>query len=112
MDRNERRHRVIAAQLGADGPRTADAPAGEADAARRVLREVSPIDRRLPPEMDEGNVDRYVLSDPLAVDRRTAGGFLAGIMDKTLFPAAIDVLKRLRAQRRIDAATDDAKENA
>jgi ERCC4-type nuclease len=40
-------------------------------------------------EEDEGNVDRYVLSKRLAVERRTGSGFLRGIMDKTLFTSAI-----------------------
>jgi ERCC4-type nuclease len=43
----------------------------------------------LPIEEDEGNVDRYVLSKRLAVERRTGAAFLRGIMDKTLFTSAI-----------------------
>ncbi len=43
----------------------------------------------LPVVEDEGNVDRYVLSKRLAVERRTGGNFLRGIMDKTLFTSAI-----------------------
>lgn len=43
----------------------------------------------LPVAEDEGNVDRYILSKRLAVERRTGGGFLRGIMDKTLFTSAI-----------------------
>ena len=31
---------------------------------------------------DEGNVDRYVLSKRLAIERRTGSSFLRGIMDK------------------------------
>ena len=38
---------------------------------------------------DEGNVDRYILSKRLAIERRTGSGFLRGIMDKTLFTSAI-----------------------
>ena len=38
---------------------------------------------------DEGNVDRYILSQRLAVERRTGSSFLRGIMDKTLFTSAI-----------------------
>ncbi len=34
-----------------------------------------------PIEEDEGNVDRYVLSDRLAVERRTGSTFLRGIQD-------------------------------
>ena len=38
---------------------------------------------------DEGDVDRYVVSSRLAVERRTSSTFLAGIMDRTLFTSAI-----------------------
>lgn len=38
---------------------------------------------------DEGNVDRYILSKRLGVERRTGGGFLKGIMDRTLFTSAV-----------------------
>jgi len=38
---------------------------------------------------DEGNVDRYVLSKRVAVERRTGSGLLRGIMDKTLFTSAV-----------------------
>ncbi|MBN1934667.1 MAG: DUF1016 family protein [Anaerolineae bacterium] len=38
---------------------------------------------------DEGNVDRYVVSERVVVERRTGSGFLQGIMDKTLFTSAI-----------------------
>ena len=43
---------------------------------------------------DEGNVDRYVLSKRVAVERRTGGGFLKGIMEKTLFTSAIYLRQR------------------
>jgi len=43
----------------------------------------------LPVEEDEGNVDRYIASKRLAIERRTASGFLRGIMEKTLFTSAI-----------------------
>jgi ERCC4-type nuclease len=42
-----------------------------------------------PIEEDEGNVDRYILSERLAVERRTGSTFLRGIQDKTLFTSAI-----------------------
>jgi ERCC4-type nuclease len=45
---------------------------------------------------DEGNVDRYVLGKRLAVERRTGGGFLMGIMDKTLFTSAIYLRQHFR----------------
>lgn len=43
----------------------------------------------IPIEADEGNVDRYIISKRLAIDRRTGSSFLNGIMDKTLFTSAI-----------------------
>ena len=43
----------------------------------------------LPIQEDEGNVDRYVLSKRLVVERRTGNGFAQGIVDKTLFTSAI-----------------------
>jgi len=45
---------------------------------------------------DEGNVDRYVISRRLAVERRTGAGFLMGIMDKTLFTSAIYLREHFR----------------
>ena len=45
--------------------------------------------RIVPIVEDEGNVDRYVLSKRLAIERRTGGGFIKGIMEKTLFTSAI-----------------------
>ncbi len=38
---------------------------------------------------DEGNVDRYIISPRLAIERRTGSSFLRGIMDKTLFTSAV-----------------------
>ena len=38
---------------------------------------------------DWGAVDRFVLSERLAVERRTGSSFVAGIMDKSLFTSAI-----------------------
>ena len=40
-------------------------------------------------EDDEGPVDRYVLGQRIAVERRTGQSFLNGIVDKTLFTSAI-----------------------
>jgi ERCC4-type nuclease len=48
----------------------------------------------LPVEEDEGNVDRYILSPRLAVERRTGSGLLRGIVDKTLFTSAIYLRER------------------
>ena len=42
-----------------------------------------------PVEEDEGNVDRYIISKRLAVERRTGSSFLRGIIEKTLFTSAI-----------------------
>ena len=42
-----------------------------------------------PIEDDEGDVDRYIISERLVVERRTSSRFLRGIMDKTLFTGAI-----------------------
>ncbi|NCO42853.1 MAG: hypothetical protein GW892_29635 [Armatimonadetes bacterium] len=38
---------------------------------------------------DEGNVDRYVLSKRVAVERRTGNSFVRGILEKTLFTSAV-----------------------
>lgn len=43
----------------------------------------------VPIEEYEGNVDRYIVSKRLAIERRTGSSFLQGIMDKTLFTSAI-----------------------
>lgn len=42
-----------------------------------------------PIEDDHGNVDRYILSDRLAIERRDGTSLLQGITDKTLFTSAI-----------------------
>jgi len=52
--------------------------------------------RLAPIEEEEGNVDRYVLSRRLAVERRTGAGFLKGVMDKTLFTSAIYLREHFR----------------
>jgi ERCC4-type nuclease len=43
----------------------------------------------IPIEEDEGNVDRYIISKRLALERRTGSSFLRGIVEKTLFTSAI-----------------------
>lgn len=43
----------------------------------------------VPIEEDEGNVDRYIISERLAIERRTGSSFMRGIMEKTLFTSAI-----------------------
>lgn len=45
----------------------------------------------LPIEEDLGQIERYVLSQRVAVERRTGSSFLDGIADKTLFTSAIDL---------------------
>ncbi len=50
----------------------------------------------IPITEDEGNVDRYVLSKRLIIERRTGGGFLKGIMEKTLFTSAIYMREHFR----------------
>lgn len=68
----------------------------------------------LPIEEDEGNVERYVLSERLAIERRTGSSFLRGIMDKTLFTSAIylreffdELTRRMeKIERQIDAELD------
>lgn len=50
----------------------------------------------IPITEDEGNVDRYVLSKRLVIERRTGGGFLKGIMEKTLFTSAIYMREHFR----------------
>ncbi len=50
----------------------------------------------IPIEEDEGNVDRYFLSKRLAIERRTGGGFIKGIMEKTLFTSAIYLREHFR----------------
>jgi len=45
---------------------------------------------------DEGDVDRYILSKRVAIERRTGAGFLKGVMDKTLFTSAIYLREHFR----------------
>jgi ERCC4-type nuclease len=42
-----------------------------------------------PAQEDEGNIDRYILSKRVVIERRTGSSLLRGIMDKTLFTSAI-----------------------
>ena len=50
----------------------------------------------VPVKEDEGDVDRYVISKRVAIERRTGGGFLKGIMEKTLFTSAIYLREHFR----------------
>ena len=43
----------------------------------------------IPIEEEGDNSDRYIISKRLAIERRTGGSFLQGIVDKTLFASAI-----------------------
>ncbi len=45
----------------------------------------------LEPLEEEGNIDRYVISKRLVIERRTGSTLLQGIMDKTLFVSAVDM---------------------
>lgn len=49
-----------------------------------------------PIQEDEGNVDRYILSKRLVIERRTGSSFVRGIMDKTLFTSAIYLREHFR----------------
>jgi len=50
----------------------------------------------LPEDQDEGDVDRFIISKRLVIERRTGSGFLMGIMDKTLFTSAIYMREHFR----------------
>ena len=50
----------------------------------------------LPVEEDEGDVDRYILGKRVAIERRTGGSFLKGVMEKTLFTSAIYLKEHFR----------------
>ena len=50
----------------------------------------------LPVPDDDGEIDRYVISKRLAVERRSANSFVNGIMDKTLFTNAIHLRGNFR----------------
>jgi len=50
----------------------------------------------VPIEDDQGNVDRYVLSKRVVIERRTGAAFLRGITDKTLFTSAIYLAEHFR----------------
>jgi len=50
----------------------------------------------VPVKDDEGNVDRYILSRRLAIERRAGPALLRGIMDKTLFTSAIYLREHFR----------------
>jgi len=52
--------------------------------------------RIIPVEEDEGNVDRYILSKRLALERRTGSSFLRGVTEKTLFTSAIYLREHFR----------------
>ncbi|MEK7398539.1 MAG: ERCC4 domain-containing protein [Candidatus Poribacteria bacterium] len=51
----------------------------------------------IPIEEDEGNVDRYIISNRLAIDRWTGSTFVQGIIDKNLFSGAIYLREHFNA---------------
>ena len=77
------------------------APTGLVVFATKPAGKVAELMRRMGIEIvgvaeDEGNVDRYVVSKRVAVERRTGAAFLRGIMDKTLFTSAIYLREHFR----------------
>ncbi|MFC1582347.1 ERCC4 domain-containing protein [Planctomycetota bacterium] len=52
--------------------------------------------RLIPIKEDEGDVDRYVVSKCLCIDRRNGSAFLKGIMEKTLFTSAIYIREHFK----------------
>ncbi|MDP7596046.1 MAG: helix-hairpin-helix domain-containing protein [Pseudomonadales bacterium] len=69
------------------------------DKVARALTELGI--RVLPLPEDEGNVDRYIISKRLVIERRTGAGLIKGIMDKTLFTSAIYMREHFRMQMMI-----------
>ncbi len=45
---------------------------------------------------DEGDIERYIISERLAVECRNGSGFIKGIMDKTLFTSAVFLREHYR----------------
>ena len=74
------------------------------EVAVRVTKPRSAVARKLaalgvtvqPVRDDLGNVDRFFISKRLVIERRSAGAFLNGIMDKTLFSEALFLRERFR----------------
>ena len=57
----------------------------------KLAKKLSGLGMQLSHAEIEGNIDRYILSDRLVVERRTGSSFLNGIMDKTLFTSAVEM---------------------
>jgi len=56
----------------------------------KIARQLAKLGIAIQPiEEDEGNVDRFLIDQHLAVECRTGSSFLKGIMEKTLFTSAI-----------------------
>ncbi len=60
----------------------------------------------LPIEDDLGTAELYVVSERVAVERRTSSSFLNGIADKTLFARAIDLGERFQVAALIVEGND------
>jgi len=57
----------------------------------KLARKLQKLGMNLEPLEEEGNIDRYVISKRLVIERRTGSSLLQGIMDKTLFVSAVDM---------------------
>jgi len=57
----------------------------------KLARKLKNLGMNLEPLDEEGNIDRYVISKRLVIERRTGSSLLQGIMDKTLFVSAVDM---------------------
>jgi ERCC4-type nuclease len=67
----------------------------------------------LPLDEDLGQVERYILSERAAVERRTRHTFLNGIVDKTLFRSAIELRERFEvAVLVVEALLEDTPHRA
>lgn len=57
----------------------------------KLARKLQKLGMNLESLEEEGNIDRYVISKRLVIERRTGCTLLQGIMDKTLFVSAVDM---------------------
>lgn len=57
----------------------------------KLAKKLAKIGMQLNPIEEEGNIDRYIISERLVIERRTGSSLLNGIMDKTLFTSAVDM---------------------
>lgn len=64
---------------------------------RAVARGLARLGIRIVPVLeDEGDIERYVISERLAVECRNGSGLIKGIMDKTLFTSAVFLREHYR----------------